>query len=101
MIIFNLEFFNTLLALIGIVGWSWVWWFGKYKTGHNVRTQIGVILFGVVWVALFIADTAQKAEPTSLTVIARSIILVGMWCCMPLLKDNRKNIDRLSIKKAK
>lgn len=103
MIIFNLEFFNTLLAFIGIAGWSWVWWFSKYKTGHNMRTQIGVILFGVVWVVLFLADTAQDFKPTSLTVIARSLILIGMWCCMPLLRRSVEtaelNAPKVTIKK--
>lgn len=93
MIIFNLEFLNTLLALIGIAGWSWVWWFSKYKTGHDMRTQIGVIVFGVVWVVLFLADTAQDFKPTSLTVIARSLILMGMWCCMPLLKKQTESLE--------
>lgn len=94
MIAFNLEFFNSLLALIGIAGWSWVWWFGKYKTGHNIRTQTGIILFGVMWVALFVTDTAQNFQPTSLTVVARSLILISMWCCMPLLKDNKPDDEK-------
>lgn len=94
MIIFNLELLNTLLALIGVIGWSWVWWFSKYKTGHDKRTQVGIILFGVVWVVLFLADTAQHAEPTSLTVIARSFILIAMWCCMPLL---RKSVEAANL----
>lgn len=92
MIIYNLEFFNTLLAFIGIVGWSWVWWFGKYKTGCNMRVQVGVILLGVVWVLLFLADTVQNMQPTSLTVVSRALVLIGLWCCMPLL---RKQIELL------
>ncbi len=86
MITFNLEFFNTSLALIGIAGWSWVWWFGKYKTGRTIRTQTGVMAFGVIWILLFLADTAQHLQPTSLTVISRALVLIGLWCCMPLLK---------------
>lgn len=86
MIAFNLEFFNTVLALLGIAGWSWVWWFSKYKTGHNKRTQIGVIVLGLVWVLLFLADTVQHLQPTSFTVVARTLFLIGLWCCMPLLK---------------
>ena len=86
MIAFNLEFFNTLLALIGIIGWSWVWCFGKYKTGRTLRTQIGVMAFGVIWILLLLADTAQDLQPTSLTVISRALVLTGLWCCMPLLK---------------
>ena len=89
MIIFNLEFFNTLLAFIGIISWSWVWWFGKYKTGCNARIQIGVILLGVVWVVLFLADTVQSFQPTSLTVLTRALLLIGLWCCKPLLKKIR------------
>ena len=88
MIIFNLEFLNTLLAFIGIVGWGWVWWFGKYKTGCDARIQMGVILLGVVWVMLFLADTVQDLAPTSLTVVSRALILIGLWCCMPLLKND-------------
>ena len=86
MIIFNLEFFNSLLALIGIVGWSWVWWFGKYKTGNSVRIQVGMMFLGAVWVLLFLADTVQNLQPTSLTVVSRLLVLIGLWCCMPLLR---------------
>lgn len=90
MIVFNLDLLNTLLALIGIVGWGWVWWFSKYKTGQNIRIQLGMVLMGVVWILLFLADTAQHARPTSLAVAARALILFGLWCCMPLLKNNTK-----------
>lgn len=90
MMAFNLEFINTLLALGGIIGWGWVWCFGKYKTGRNIRTQFGVVIFGVVWVVLFLADTVQDLHPTSLTVLARLFILIGLWCCMPLLKGEGK-----------
>lgn len=93
MIIFNLEFFNTLLAFIGIIGWSWVWWFGKYKTGCNARIQMGVILLGVVWVMLFLADTVQDLVPTSLTVVSRALVLIGLWCCMPLLKKQVETLE--------
>lgn len=86
MITFDLEFFNTLLALIGIVGWIWVWCYDQYKTGRTVRIQIGVMAFGVIWILLFLADTAQHLQPTSLTVISRALVLIGLWCCMPLLK---------------
>lgn len=90
MIIFNLEFLNTLLAFIGIIGWSWVWWFSEYKTGNSMRIQMGMILLGSVWVLLFLADTVQDLVPTSLTVISRALVLIGLWCCMPLL---RKTVD--------
>lgn len=83
---FNLEFLNTALALIGIFGWGWVWWFSKYKTGNSVRIQIGMILLGLVWVLLFLADTMQGLAPTSLTVTSRALVLIGLWCCMPLLE---------------
>lgn len=86
MIISNLNLINTLLALIGIIGWGWVWWFSKYKTGCNARVQLGMISLGVVWVFLFLADTTQDFNPTTLTVVSRALILVGLWCCMPLLK---------------
>lgn len=86
MTIFNLSFINTSLALIGIFGWGWVWWFSKYKTGCTFRVQSGMIVLGAVWVLLFLADTAQNMVPTSLTVISRALVLIGLWCCMPLLK---------------
>lgn len=88
MIIFNLDFLNTMLALIGILGWSWVWWFSEYKTGNNIRIQASMIIIGTVWVMLFLADTAQDLIPTSFTVASRAAILVVLWCCMPLLKCN-------------
>ena len=92
MIVFNLAFLNTLLALIGIAGWAWVWCFSKYKTGCDIRIQFGIVALGVVWVILFLADTAQHAEPTSLTVASRALVLFGLWCCMPLLKLKRKKL---------
>ena len=96
MIVFNLALLNTLLALIGIAGWAWVWCFSKYKTGCDIRIQFGIVALGVVWVILFLADTAQHAEPTSLTVASRALVLFGLWCCMPLLKLKRKNYDKLT-----
>lgn len=93
MIIFNLEFLNTLLAIIGGAGWIWVWWFSKYKTGHDMRIQIGIIALGAVWVMLFFADTVQNLQPTSLTVVARFLILIGLWCCMPLLKKQVESLE--------
>ncbi len=86
MIAFNLDFLNTLLALVGIAGWGWVWWFSDYKTGCSIRIQTGMIVLGAVWVLLFLADVAQELQPTSLTVISRALVLIGLWCCMPLLK---------------
>lgn len=89
MIIFNLEFLSTLLALIGIIGWSWVWCFSRYKTGCDIRIQLGILALGVAWLLFFLADIAQHAE---LTVIGRAAILFGLWCCMPLLKLKRKKL---------
>lgn len=103
MIIFNLEFFNSLLAFIGFVGWSWVWCFGKYQTGRDMRIQIGIIVLGAVWVLLFLADTVQDLQPTSLTVISRALVLIGLWCCMPLLRKrmvpNEPKSPKITIKK--
>lgn len=90
MIIFNLELLNMFLAFIGIVGWGWVWWFSKYKTGHDMRIQIGIISLGTVWVLLLFADTVQVTQPKSLAMTARALLLFGLWCCMPLLKNNTK-----------
>lgn len=95
MIVFNLELLNTLLALMGIVGWGWVWWFSRYKTGQNTRIQLGMVSMGVVWVLLLLADTVQHAQPTSLAVTARALILFGLWCCMPLLKNNTKKYQNM------
>lgn len=105
MIIFNLDFFNTLLAVIGGAGWIWVWCFSKYKTGHDMRIQIGIIALGAVWVMLFFADTVQNMQPTSLTVVARLLILIGLWCCMPLLKKTVETAEskapKITIKKTR
>lgn len=88
MIAFNLDFLNTLLALIGIAGWGCVWCFSDYKTGCSIRVQIGMIVLGAVWVLLFLADVAQDLQPTSFTVVSRALVLMGLWCCMPLLKND-------------
>lgn len=89
MIILDLAFLNELIAFIGIVGWGWVWWIGKYKTGQNIRIQIGMISLGVVWMLFFLADTMQVAQPKTLAMTARTLLLFGLWCCMPLLKNKR------------
>lgn len=89
MIVFNLDFLNTLLALIGIIGWSWVWCFSRYKTGCDIRIQLGILALGIAWLLFFLADIAQHDE---LTVIGRAAILFGLWCCMPLLKLKRKKL---------
>lgn len=103
MIAFNLEFFNTLLALVGVIGWAWVWCFGKYRTGNKVRIQVGMIALGSVWVLLFLADTVQNLQPTSLTVVSRLLVLIGLWCCMPLLRKQveslESNAPKVTIKK--
>lgn len=86
MIIFNLGFFSTLLSILGGIGWIWVWWFSKYKTGHDMRIQAGIISLGATWVMFFFASTLQDTEPTSLEIVGRIFIIIGLWCCMPLLK---------------
>jgi len=91
MIIFNMYFINTALAILGVVGWGWVWCFSKYKTGGTVRIQTGTIALGGVWVLLFLADTLQGLHPTSLTVFSRSVVLFGLWCCMPLLEKKHED----------
>ena len=88
MIIFNLDFLNTMIAVLGMLGWWWVWLKGAYKTGSTFRTQSGVIIFGIIWVMLSMADTIQDLHPTSLTVFSRVLLLAALWCCMPLLKQS-------------
>ena len=94
MSLLHLDFLNTLLALIGITGWSWVWCLSKYKTGCDLRTQIGIIIFGAVWIVLVLADTVQSFQPTSLTVLTRALVLIGLWCCMPLLKKHSAELNK-------
>jgi len=100
MIVFNLDFLNTALAVLGILGWGWVWTKCKYKTGSSIRVQIGMILLGIIWVMLFTADTVQDLQPTSLTVLSRAFLLTGLWCCMPLLKrspQKTKETDAMEV----
>ena len=88
-----METLNLVLSIAGIVGWGYVWTLEKYRTGRTVRTQIGVMLLGLMWIMLFLADTCQGLVPTSLTVCARIILGIAFWCMMPLLRDNSYNSD--------
>ena len=77
---------NNWLAYIGFIGWAWVWWLNRYHTGGSIRTQIGLMLFGAVWVMVIIASALQNHTPTTATVFARGCLLLGIWMLMPLLK---------------
>lgn len=83
--------FNMFLSFSGLAGWLWVWWHGRYKTGCDIRIQVGVMLMGLVWLLLVLADAVQHLQPTSGTIVARLFMIIGMWCLMPLLKYKPQN----------
>lgn len=82
---------NLVLSVLGFVGWSWIWWCNRYVTGRTIRTQIGVILLGLMWVLLIIADTYQQLQPTGASITARVVLLFALWFLMPLLRDKSKS----------
>ncbi|MGP4950718.1 hypothetical protein ACTXGO_00895 [Psychrobacter sp. T6-1] len=78
--------FNILLAVGGMIGWFYVWFIAKYQTGCTARIQWGVMLIGLVFLSIFLADTYQGREPTSLSVLARLTFILAMYLLSPLLK---------------
>ena len=81
-----MQLLNLALSLIGFFGWCWVWWCNRYKTGRTMRTQVGVILLGLFWVMLFIADTYEHLNPTPASFAGRFLMIIALWCLMPLLR---------------
>ena len=79
-----------LLGFIGFFGWLWVWVRSRYQTDASPRIQIGVGTLGLMWILLIIADTVQHLQPTGGTILARLVILFGLYLLKPLLesKDN-------------
>lgn len=81
-----MELFNSLLAVLGMIGWFWVWFFSKYQTGCSVRIQWGVMLVGVVFLSIFLAEILQGRQPTTISVFARICFITSMYLLTPLLK---------------
>lgn len=84
---------NAFLAFIGLAGWLWVWWHNRYQTGCSIQIQVGVILLGLMWVLLVLADTMQGLQPTTGTIAARVLTIIGLWCLTPLLKNKALTKD--------
>lgn len=82
-----MELLNLALSFGGFVGWFYVWSRGQYKTGATLRTQVGVMLLGLMWLMLILADTYQNLQPTWGTISARITIAIAFVCLMPLLKS--------------
>jgi len=84
---------NMLLAFIGFFGWLWVWAGSHYQTDATPRIQIGVALIGLMWLLLIIADTVQHLQPTGGTILARIVILFGLYFLKPLLETKENGSD--------
>lgn len=84
---------NMILGFVGFFGWLWVWVRSRYQTGSSARIQLGVALLGLMWLLLIIADTVQHLQPTGGTILARIVILIGLYFLKPLLerKDDGSN----------
>ncbi len=76
---------NVIAALIGFFGWFWVWSRSHYQTGSDFRTQIGVILLGMVWVLVLVADLVEGSEPKVTIFIVRVIFIISLLLLKPLL----------------
>lgn len=81
-----MELFNSILAILGIAGWFWVWAISKYQTGCSARIQWGVIMMGAVLISIFLAEILQGRQPTSISVFARICFITSLYLLMPLLK---------------
>lgn len=81
-----MELFNTILAIVGIIGWFWIWAIGKYQTGCSTRIQWGVMLMGAVLISIFLAEILQGRQPTSISVFARICFITALYLLAPLLK---------------
>lgn len=86
-----MELISLLLAILGFIGWTWVWTRKKYRTGAKWSVQISLILFGFMWLSLILADTVQDLQPTSGTIFARTILLIACGLMTSQLKIGGKN----------
>lgn len=86
-----MELISLVLAILGFIGWTWVWTRKEYRTGAHWATQVSLILFGFMWLSLILADTVQNLEPTSGTIFARIILLIACVLMTPQLKKGVGN----------
>lgn len=80
---------NVMLGLIGFFGWLWVWVRSRYNTHETKRVQIGVGLFGFMWLLLIMADLVQGLQPTVGTILARLVIIVALFCLKSKLLEHK------------
>ncbi len=85
---------NIALAVFGLIGWFYVWFIAKYQTGCTARIQWGIILIGMVFLSILLADTYQGRTPTSLSVLGRASFVVAMYLLSPLLKVDAATLKR-------
>ena len=81
-----MKLISLLLAILGFIGWTWVWTRKEYRTGVRWAVQISLILFGFMWLSLILADTVQGLKPTTGTLFARIILLIACGLMTSQLK---------------
>lgn len=77
---------NMAVALGGFLGWFWIWARSKYQTGADCRTQLGVILLGLVWILILVADLMEISAPKGTTLIVRLTLISALLLLKPLLR---------------
>lgn len=77
---------NMVVALLGFIGWFWIWSRSNYQTGSDCRTQIGVIALGLVWVLILVADLMESSSPKGTTLIVRLTLIIALLLLKPLLR---------------
>lgn len=69
------------LALVGLVGWFWIWVRSHYQTGSSCRIQFGVITIGFAWLLMLVGDIPH----IDTTFATRAALIIALWCLQPLL----------------
>lgn len=77
---------NMIVAFIGFAGWVWIWSRSRYQTGSDCATQIGVMLLGVLWILILVADLVESSTPKGTTLIVRLTLITALVLLKPLLK---------------
>lgn len=67
------------VAVVGFVGWLWVWAHTRFATGKRWQTQVGVLLMGAMWLCIILAVTLHDYEPSASSIAGHFMLIMGQW----------------------